>query len=33
MVLLSTSHRSYVGLAGYGLNVVGERSLLAQESI
>jgi 3,4-dihydroxy 2-butanone 4-phosphate synthase/GTP cyclohydrolase II len=28
MVLLAGSHRSYVGLEGYGLKVVGERALL-----
>jgi 3,4-dihydroxy 2-butanone 4-phosphate synthase / GTP cyclohydrolase II len=27
MVLLTTNHRSYVGLGGYGLNVVAERDL------
>jgi 3,4-dihydroxy 2-butanone 4-phosphate synthase / GTP cyclohydrolase II len=29
MILLAGSHRSYVGLEGYGLKVVDERALAA----
>ena len=29
MILLASSHRNYVGIEGYGLQVVGERALMA----
>jgi 3,4-dihydroxy 2-butanone 4-phosphate synthase/GTP cyclohydrolase II len=30
MILLSNSHRNVVAIEGYGLNIVGERSIPAE---